>query len=75
MCKFIEVMEKLKSSSSSSVANEEFSAFNNYMHTPSKMDDMLANIITEAGKYPKSLVLVCGNSGDGKSHLIARLKE
>ena len=75
MCKFIEVMEKLKSSSSSSVANEEFSAFNYYMHTPSKMDDMLANIITEAGKYPKSLVLVCGNSGDGKSHLIARLKE
>lgn len=75
MCNFIEVMEKLKSSSSSSVANEEFSDFNNYMHTVSNMDGLLANIVTEAGKHKKSLVLVCGNSGDGKSHLIARLKE
>ncbi len=75
MCNFIEVMEKLKSSSNSSVASEEFSSFNNYMHIGSKMDDTLASIIMEANKYSKSLVLVCGNSGDGKSHLIARLKE
>jgi DNA phosphorothioation-dependent restriction protein DptF len=68
-------MEKLKSSSSSSVANEKFSDFNNYMHTVSDMDDLLANIVNEAGKHKKSLVLVCGNSGAGKSHLIARLKE
>jgi len=75
MCKFIEVMEKLKSSSSSSVANEEFSDFNNYMHTASNMDGLLSKIVNEAGNHKKSLVLVCGNSGDGKSHLIARLKE
>lgn len=71
MCQFIKVMERLKSSSSSSVANEEFSRFNEYMHIPCKMDDRLENVINKAKKKSKSLVLVCGNSGDGKSHLIA----
>lgn len=75
MCQFIEVMEKLKSSSSSSVANEEFSAFNEYMHIPSKMDDRLENVIKKAADHHKSLILVCGNSGDGKSHLIANFIE
>jgi len=75
MCDFINTMEKLKSSSSSSVANEEFTAFNEYMHTISKMDSRLTNVIQKASGYSKALVLVCGNSGDGKSHLIARLKE
>lgn len=75
MCDFISVMEKLKSSSSSSVANEEFTSFNNYMHTISKMDLRLTEIVKKSTMYNKALVLVCGNSGDGKSHLIARLKE
>lgn len=74
MCDFINVMEKLKSSSNSSVANEEFTDFNEYMHTESKMDERLTNVIKNAANYQKSLVLVCGNSGDGKSHLIASLK-
>lgn len=75
MCEFISVMEKLKSSSSSSVANEEFTSFNNFMHTTSKMDSRLTEVVRKAAIYNKALVLVCGNSGDGKSHLIARLKE
>ncbi len=74
MCEFIVTMEKLKSSSSNSVANEDFTDFNNYMHTESKMDSRLTDVINKARNYKKSLVLVCGNSGDGKSHLIARLK-
>ena len=49
MCNFINTMEKLKSSSSSSVANEEFTAFNNYMHTPSKMDERLSAVIKNGG--------------------------
>ena len=73
MCRFIDEMEKLKSSSSSSVANEKFSAFNGYMHIFSKMDERLSDVIRKAAGYKKSLVLVCGNSGDGKSHLIASL--
>ena len=75
MCEFINVMEKLKSSSSSSVANEELTSFNNYMHTTSKMDLRLTEVVQKAATRNKALVLVCGNSGDGKSHLIARLKE
>lgn len=71
MCQFIEAMEGLKSSSNLSVANDKFSKFNKYMHIASKMDDRLRRVILKAGGKNKSLVLVCGNSGDGKSHLIA----
>lgn len=71
MCQFIEVMEGLKSSSKLSVANDKFSNFNKYMHIASKMDDRLRKVIRASAKRNKALVLVCGNSGDGKSHLIA----
>lgn len=71
MCQFVEAMEGLKSSSSLSVANDKFSDFNKYMHIASKMDDRLRTVIRASVKRNKSLVLVCGNSGDGKSHLIA----
>jgi len=75
MCQFVEAMEGLKSSSNLSVANEKFSEFNEYMHIPSKMDTRLKGIIEAAKEKSKSLVLVCGNSGDGKSHLIANFIE
>ena len=75
MCQFAEAMEGLKSSSNLSVANDKFSAFNKYMHVPSKMDARLKGIIEDAKGNTKSLVLVCGNSGDGKSHLIANFIE
>lgn len=75
MCQFIEAMEGLKSSSNLSVANEKFSKFNEYMHIPSKMDTRLAGVIEVAKKNSKALILVCGNSGDGKSHLIANFIE
>lgn len=75
MCQFVEAMEGLKSSSNLSVANEKFSKFNEYMHIPSKMDARLKSIIDAAKGRTKSLVLVCGNSGDGKSHLIANFIE
>lgn len=71
MCRFIEAMEGLKSSSNLSVANDKFTDFNKYMHIVSKMDDKLKEVISKAALKDKSLVLVCGNSGDGKSHLIA----
>lgn len=75
MCEFVSMMEKLKSSSINSVANEEFTDFNEYMHTTSKLDEELTEIVREASGFSKALVLVCGNSGDGKSHLIANLKK
>lgn len=75
MCRFIEAMEGLKSSSNFSIANEKFSAFNEYMDIPSKVDERLKVIMIKAKKKKKSLILVCGNSGDGKSHLIAKFIE
>lgn len=74
MCQFIEQMEGLRSSSALSVANENFTDFNKYMHIPSLMDEELKSVILSAKQKGKSLVLVCGNSGDGKSHLIASFK-
>lgn len=73
MCEFIEMLEKIKSSSSESVANKEFSEFNEYMHVPTQVDKELGDIIKKAAEYKKALILVCGNSGDGKSHLISKL--
>ena len=65
MCEFIEELEKIKSSSSDSVANKEFSEFNRYMHVESCMDEELEKVIQAACKKRKALVLVCGNSGQG----------
>ncbi len=75
MCQFVEAMEGLKSSSNFSVANDKFTKFNGYMHIPSKMDAHLEGVIEAAKGKSKALVLVCGNSGDGKSHLIANFIE
>ena len=73
MCRFVEALEKIKSSSAESVANKEFSDFNKYMHIPTKMDNELEMAVRRAAEYPKALILVCGNSGDGKSHLIGKM--
>ncbi len=72
MCEFIEELEKIKSSSSDSVANKDYTDFNRYMHVESGMDEELENVIIKACEQKKALVLVCGNSGQGKSHLISR---
>lgn len=73
MCRFVEVLEKIKSSSVESVANKEFSDFNKYMHISTEMDNELEMAVRRAAEYPKALILVCGNSGDGKSHLIGKM--
>ena len=73
MCRFVDVVEKIKSSSVESVANKEFSDFNRYMHIPTEMDNELETAVKRAVDYPKALILVCGNSGDGKSHLIGKM--
>ena len=45
------------------------------MHIHRKVEDDLINTIEHAKNLPgKCLVLVCGNVGDGKSHLISYLK-
>lgn len=75
-CELVEELRKLKKSSLEAVDSEkEFSDFKQYMHIHRKVEDDLINTIEHAKNLPgKCLVLVCGNVGDGKSHLISYLK-
>ncbi len=51
MCRFVDVVEKIKSSSVESVANKEFSDFNRYMHIPTEMDNELETAVKRAVDY------------------------
>ncbi len=75
-CELVEELRKLKKSSLEAVDSEkEFSDFKQYMHIHRKVEDDLISTIEHAKNLPgKCLVLVCGNVGDGKSHLISYLK-
>ena len=74
-CELVEELRKLKKSSLEAVDSEkEFSDFKQYMHIHRKVEDDLISTIDHAKNLPgKCLVLVCGNVGDGKSHLISYL--
>jgi len=75
-CKLTEVLNRLRKSSSDSIDNvENFTEFKRYMHVTRKAEDDLRQIlrnINNSGK--KTLVLLCGSAGDGKSHLLSYLK-
>lgn len=75
-CPLVNELKRLKKSSSEAVDNdEEFSPFKMYMHIHRTLEDDLINKIQQAkGRAGKSLILVCGNVGDGKSHVISYLK-
>lgn len=76
MCTLIEELRRLKKSSQEAVDNEkEFTSFKKYMHVHRQVEDDLISVIKYAKlSAGKSLVLVCGNVGDGKSHLISYFK-
>lgn len=74
-CQLVEELRKLKNSSKEAVDNEnDFSDFKKYMHVHRKVETDLIEIIRQANNGRKSLILLCGNAGDGKSHLISFLK-
>lgn len=76
ICKFVDELNKLRKSSSESIDNvEKFDDFKKYMHVTRKLEEDLIEIlkkVNESGK--KTLVLLCGSAGDGKSHLLSYLK-
>lgn len=76
MCDLLLALIKLKKSSAEAVDNDRnLSTFKKYMHVERKVQNDLEEIIEKANSSSeKSLVLVCGNVGDGKSHLISYLK-
>lgn len=75
-CKFSNELNRLRKSSSDSIDNvEKFDAFKEYIHVTRTTEEDLKSILREvnnAGK--KTLVLLCGSAGDGKSHLLSYLK-
>lgn len=75
-CKFVNELNRLRKSSSDSIDNvESFDPFKAYMHVTRTAEEDLKDIlrrVNESGK--KTLVLLCGSAGDGKSHLLSYLK-
>ncbi|MCF0260416.1 MAG: DNA phosphorothioation-dependent restriction protein DptF [Erysipelotrichaceae bacterium] len=68
-------LHKLEKSSAESVANtEQFGDFKKYMHVEREADRQLKELLRNVNNQAdKSLVLVCGSAGDGKSHLLSYL--
>ena len=75
-CEFIEKLSKLKKSSSDSIDSiMSFDEFREYMHVKRATEIDLKSILVKiASSDKKTLVLLCGSAGDGKSHLLSYLK-
>ena len=75
-CKFVEKFNKLKKSSSDSIDNIlSFDDFREYMHVSRATEKDLKLILSNINSSSKkTLVLLCGSAGDGKSHLLSYLK-
>ena len=75
-CNFINKLNKLRKSSSDSIDNvESFDGFKEYMHVVRDAEKDLKKILRQVNaSAKKTLVLLCGSAGDGKSHLLSYLK-
>lgn len=75
-CRFVKELDRLKKSSSESIDNIiTFDAFKRYMHVIRNVETDLKDIIRNVNQTgQKTLILLCGSAGDGKSHLLSYLK-
>lgn len=75
-CKFVETLSRLRKSSNASIDNDtEFDDYKKYMHVVRNVESDLKKILKEVNESnKKTLVLLCGSAGDGKSHLLSYLK-
>lgn len=75
-CKLVDELNRLRKSSSDSIDGiGSFDDFKKYMHVSRSAEKDLIEIlhkIEDSGR--KSLVMLCGSAGDGKSHLLSYLK-
>ena len=75
MCELIDKLKIVKKSSNESIDNDKiFTSFKRFMHVERCVQRDLESILQKTRSLKKALVLVCGNVGDGKSHLISYLK-
>ncbi|ESU27660.1 hypothetical protein FSS13T_01290 [Flavobacterium saliperosum S13] len=76
---FLEELQKLRESSKYAVAQGTYSnlnGFKKYLHIEREVEKKLKKIITKASqKTTAQLLLVCGNVGDGKSHILSHLHD
>lgn len=74
---FIKMLSVLQSSSKESVVNSDsFGYLRNYMHVKRAIQKELENLLSKVKEEGKpNLILLCGSVGDGKSHLLAFMKE
>jgi DNA phosphorothioation-dependent restriction protein DptF len=75
----LEELKKLRESSKYAVAQgtqSNLNEFKKYLHIEREVEKKLRTIITNASENNKSqLLLVCGNVGDGKSHILSHLHD
>lgn len=74
-CEFMQELRKLRKLSMESVENTlSFNTFKKYMHVRRPVEDDLRNMLVHVNNAnKKTLILLCGSAGDGKSHLLSYL--
>ena len=75
-CAFIAELSKLRKKSIESVGNvTSFDEFKKYLHVLRPIETELRNLLKKINESnQKTLVLLCGSAGDGKSHLMSYLR-
>ena len=75
--KFLQKLKVLQNSSKESVVNaNSFGPFQKYMHIERPIEKVVYEYLEQMShSSEKQLLLICGSVGDGKSHLLAYLKE
>lgn len=70
VCALVNELNRLRKSSGDSIdSDKSFDSFKNYMHIRRNVEDDLKTILRDTNKSGrKTLVLLCGSAGDGKSH-------
>jgi len=70
-------LQKLRESSKHAIADGNsynLDEFKEYLHIEREVESKLKKVITENAHIPgASLIMICGNVGDGKSHTLSRL--
>lgn len=75
-CELVNQLNRLRKSSGDSIdAISRFDDFKKYMHVSRRVEQDLIDILNKVNSgEKKTLVLLCGSAGDGKSHLLSFLK-
>lgn len=75
-CNFISELSRLRKLSMESVENTaSFDKFKKYLHVLRPVEVNLRTLLNRANSAnKKTLILLCGSAGDGKSHLISYLR-